>query len=332
MSELRRDPLSGRWFVLAAERAKRPEAFYRARRRPAEDRECPFCPGNEEHTTPEVLRYSNPDGSWAVRVVPNKFADMADPEGIDGPRGDPLHRHKPSAGCAEVLIESPDHEASFDTHSPEQARLAMLATQERCRALAAKPGVAVVMAFRNYLPESGASLLHPHGQILASSHLPPVLEAEAGCFEAYRAEHAECLACALLRAEADGPRLVGANAGFMTIAPYASRSAFELLILPRTHAPDFLDADPAASAAALQDAFGRLKRALGDPPCNMWIHCRPQAFTGDFHWHIHITPRLTVEGAWELGTGLAVNIVPPEQAAEILAMPRDEAKMAVPPA
>lgn len=314
MSEFRQDPLSGRWFVLAAERAKRPEAFYRPPRPRDEGSDCPFCPGHEEQTTPEVLRLSNSDDSWAVRVVPNKFAYMPEPEGVADVAGDPLHRHQPSAGFAEVLIESPCHDVPFDAHSPEQARLIVEAAQQRYRALAGRPGVAMAMVFRNYLPQSGASLMHPHSQILASSRVPAVLEAEVRCFDAWTLEEDGCLGCALLETESGGPRAVADVGGFLVLAPYASRHAYELLLLPRRHAPDFGAAEPAGLAEALRDVFGRIRRVLGDPPCNLWIHSRPVDHQGDFHWHAHVTPRLTVEGGWELGTGLSVNVVPPEQA------------------
>ncbi len=306
MSEFRRDPLSGRWFVLAAERATRPQA-----ERP---RGCPFCPGNEAETTDDILRFDNPDGSWAVRIVPNKFADLADPTQLDGEAGDILHRHKPSAGFADVLIESPDHDATFDSHSPAQATLIVRAAQARYRQLIAVPGVAVVMPFRNYLPESGASLRHPHGQLLASSHVPPVIAAEVAHF----ADSTRCLGCELVAAEAGGPREIARIGEYLLLAPYASRTPYEILILPEPHAHDFAAADPADLAAALQGGFRHLRAVLGDPPCNLWIHCRPAQVETEFHWHAHLTPRLTVEGAWELGTGLAVNSVPPEQAASEL--------------
>ena len=309
MSEFRQDPLSGRWFVLAAERAKRPEAFYRPPRPTDDHSGCPFCLGHEDQTTPEVLRFSNPDGSWAVRVVPNKFAYMPDPRGVVQVEGDPLHRHQPSAGYAD---------APFDGHSPDQARLVVEAAQQRYRELASRPGVAMAMVFRNYLPQSGASLMHPHSQILASSRVPAVLEAEVRSFEEWSAREDGCLGCALLETESGGPREVANAGGFLILAPYASRHAYELLLLPRRHAPDFGQADPAELAAALRSAFGLLRRVLGDPPTNMWIHSRPVGYRGEFHWHVHVTPRLTVEGGWELGTGLSVNVVAPEQAAQDL--------------
>ncbi|MBM3268989.1 MAG: hypothetical protein FJZ01_15225 [Candidatus Sericytochromatia bacterium] len=303
MSQFRRDPLSGRWFVLAAERHGRPQVD--------EPRECPFCPGHEAETTGEVLRYDDPAGAWAVRIVPNKFADLADPADPAEEAGDALHRHKASAGFADVLIESPDHDATFASHPPEQATLVVRAMQERYRHLATVPGVAVIMPFRNYLPESGASLRHPHGQILASSHLPPVIAAEVASFAAA----GRCLGCELAAVEGDGPRAIARVENVMLMTPYASRSAYEILLLPLDHAPDFTGADPVALAAALQDGYRRLAAVLGDVPTNLWIHCRPLRETGEFHWHAHLIPRITVEGAWELGTGLAVNSVPPERAA-----------------
>jgi UDPglucose--hexose-1-phosphate uridylyltransferase len=314
MSELRQDPLSGRWFVLAAERARRPEAFHRPARQWTAAGDCPFCPGNETMTTNEVLRYEDGDGNWHVRIVPNKYADMADPAGDTVERGERLFRSKPSAGFADVLIESRQHDVTFANHPPRQATRIVQAIQERYQALRDIPGLAVIMPFRNYLQESGASLGHPHGQILASSHLPPVLELEATRFAALEG----CLGCDLAAAEADGPRVISEVGDYLILAPYASRSAFEILILPRRCAPDPAGVDPEAFAAALQDAYGRLNRVLADPPTNMWIHSRPLPSASRFHWHAHLMPRLTVEGAWELGSGLAVNVVAPEQAAAAL--------------
>ncbi|MBM3275785.1 MAG: hypothetical protein FJZ00_11570 [Candidatus Sericytochromatia bacterium] len=314
MSELRQDPLSGRWFVLAAERARRPEPFHRPARQWPASGDCPFCPGNEAMTTNEVLRYEDDAGNWQVRIVPNKYADMADPTGDTAEYGEPLCWRKPSAGFADVLIESRQHDVTFANHPPGQTTRIVQAIQERYQALRDIPGLAVIMPFRNYLQESGASLGHPHGQILASSHLPPVLELEAARFAA----HGTCLGCDMADAEGDGPRVISEVGDYLILAPYASRSAFEILILPRRCAPDLTGIDPEPFAAALQDAYARLNRVLADPPTNMWIHGRPLNARTPFHWHAHLMPRLTVEGAWELGSGLAVNVVAPEQAAGAL--------------
>ncbi|MBI6546016.1 MAG: DUF4931 domain-containing protein [Cyanobacteria bacterium NC_groundwater_1444_Ag_S-0.65um_54_12] len=314
MSVLRQDPLTGRWVVLAAERAKRPEAFFHsAQPLPELTADCPFCPGSEVQTPPEILRIAD-NAPWQIRVVPNKYAALAPPAGLS-PSGDSLHRSVPSGGAAEVVIETPEHIAPFDTLGPEHAANLIRVYQARYSDLVTCSGIEIVLVFRNHLPQSGASLLHPHSQILASAFLPPVLAAEADCFAVYQAKQEACLGCAMYAAEAAGELAIAQIADFLLLSPFAARSPFEILLLPRTHAADFLAADPLALAKALQDAFRRIRRGLNNPPVNFWLHCKPNSIITDFHWHIHILPRFTIEGGWELGTGLPINVVPPELAA-----------------
>lgn len=318
MSDLRQDPLSGRWVVLAAERARKPEGFAV----PPASREaagpCPFCPGHEDQTPHEILRKER-NGAWRVRVVPNKYASLA-PLAPLTPTGDPLHLRKPSAGFAEVVIESPEHLACFDTLDPADALAVVSVYQERYDAHLASAHLRSILVFRNYLAPSGASLLHPHSQILATAHLPPVLEAEAASFARHQEGSAPCcLLCDLLASERESERRVADLPGFVTIAPYASAFPFELLVAPEACGPDLRSSPAQAIADALRDALRRLRTKLGDPPVNVWFHCAPTGtWAGGFHWHIHVVPRLSVWGGWEHGSGLPINVMPPEQAAEFL--------------
>ncbi|MBU6428747.1 MAG: galactose-1-phosphate uridylyltransferase, partial [Cyanobacteria bacterium REEB65] len=169
-------------------------------------------------------------------------------------------------------------------------------------------------------PAAGASLLHPHSQILATSQLPQVLEGEAVRFAQHSTGHsARCLLCDLLEVERASDRLVFETADFVAVSPYASRFPFELLLIPTSCSPDLRTTEPERFAGALQLAMGRLRACLADPPTNVWIHCAPTgSWSGLFHWHAHVVPRLTVEGGWEQGYGVPVNAVAPEEAARLL--------------
>jgi UDPglucose--hexose-1-phosphate uridylyltransferase len=335
MPELRQDPLSGRWVVIATGRAKRPEAFVPAERPvplASHAPDCAFCPGNEAHTPPEVLAYrdadSPPNGpGWQLRVVTNKYAAFDAADDPPPPADLPLERRLSARGTAEVIIETPHHDRTLAKASDAERQRMVRAYLERYRVLQGWPGVGYVMLFRNQGAWAGASQIHPHSQIMAMPLVPAAVATEFAHSLAYRREHGRCLLCDVVERErADGRRLLHDDGRFLIIAPYASRTPFELMILPARHAADLTGIsgeDEQGLAHALGLAMGMLDRALGDPPYNFYLHASPPQdpqgqWAASYHWHVSILPRLTQQAGFELGSGVLVNITLPEAAAAFL--------------
>jgi UDPglucose--hexose-1-phosphate uridylyltransferase len=317
--ELRQDPLSGRWAAISTGRAARPEAFLREEGPVRGPLGCPFCPGNEHMTPPEV--WADRDGGtadgpgWRVRVVPNKFPAFAGHAGPPVEAGAGLYRAAPTAGAHEVVIHNPDHFATLaDLDEPDAARVTA-AWRLRLEARHDEDlGAAVVIVNQGRL--AGASLEHPHSQVFATAVRPALVQAELE-----RLGRDDCAACAILNKERGGERVVADVGGLVTLCPWASTAPFEALILPDQHLPsldDPLGPGDLTLARALGGLLRRLDAAVGArAPYNLVLHAAPPR-TDDFHWHLHLLPRLTTYGGFELATGIVINVVDPDQAAAAL--------------
>jgi UDPglucose--hexose-1-phosphate uridylyltransferase len=317
--ELRQDPLSGCWVAITVGRAARPEAFLADVGPLRGPLGCPFCAGNEHMTPPEVWADrepgSEPDGpGWRVRVVPNKFPAFAGPPGGSARSNGGLYRAMPTAGVHEVVVHNPDHTATLaDLPEPVLVRV-LAAWRQRLATHRGGPFGAVVLIV-NQGRTAGASLEHPHSQVFATADRPERVKAELD-----RLTGDGCAACALVAAEREGPRTIDRSGGLLTVCPWASAAPFEALILPERHQARFEEAgggDPAV-AAALRGLLRRLPgAAAARAPYNLVLHSAPPG-ADDFHWHLHLLPRLTTYGGFELGTGIVINVVDPDRAAAAL--------------
>ncbi len=328
MPELRRDATSGRWVIIATDRAARPTDFTRPLEGGGDRDRCPFCPGRESETPPEIVAL-RPDGSppntpgWEVRVVPNKYPALRI-EGVLAPTGAPLFEHMDGVGAHEVIIETPEHDAHLGLLPPEWVAKVLWVYRERYVDLDRDPRFRYALLFRNHGRSAGASLSHPHSQLIALPVVPRQAEEELEVAREYFADHARCLYCDLLSAERQsGERLVYENDGFLVYEPYASRFPYETWVVPKRHAASFgeiTDDELPTAADALRTALATLYRLLGNPPYNFIVHSAPyDAAPGHFyHWHIEIIPRLTQVAGFEWGTGFYINVVPPEEAARQL--------------
>ncbi len=332
MSQFRRDPISGRWVIIADERGKRPHDFDAFPRQAHNLEDCPFCPGNEAGTPPEVyaVRPEGPaDGpGWQVRVVPNKFPAVAPLDGRLECRQDGLLVHMDGAGAHEVVIESPEHAQRLGDAPLEHIERVLDAYAARMSALYRDERVAYVQLFKNKGSEAGASLSHTHSQIVALPLVPHGVQVELDAVHAHHRRTNRCLFCDLIAQELDdGARVIERDEAFVTLAPFASRFPFEVHILPRAHEPDFAvlrASTRTAFARALKRAFQRLDATLHNVPHNFVLHTRPHAMTASrrnephFHWHLEILPRLTTQAGFEWGTDVFINPTPPEAAAAYL--------------
>jgi UDPglucose--hexose-1-phosphate uridylyltransferase len=285
---------------------------------------CPFCPGYENRTPPELFRSGgSDDGPWTVRVVPNKFPALhADVEVQSA--GEGIYDRMDGVGAHEVVIESPDHFAGFGTLPIAHVGEVLVAYRERLLALRKDTRLEYVLIFKNHGVAAGASLEHPHSQLIATPILPELVAEELqGAIRYFRMKE-RCVWCDIVRQERrDRSRLVLEDDGFIAVAPYASRFPYETWILPTAHQASFeglMPDDVDALARLLRELVGRLGRLFTDPPYNFALHTAPLRDTDPehFHWHLELMPKLTRLAGFELGTGFFINPTPPEDAARFL--------------
>ena len=324
MPEVRVDPLTGLKTIIAGERATRPVGGPTTTPAdPIAPENDPFAEGHEDRTPPEVFairsQESEPNGrGWQVRVVPNLFpaldAESPVPERDASPD---LFTAQPATGAHEVVINAPDPVVSLAELSVDQVRLAVDVWRERMRHHA--PTAAYVHVLVNERREGGASLPHTHAQVYALPFVPASIARERERFGAYavRTMGGNLLADYLQEEVRRRDRIVAIDDDAVCLAPYASRLPYQLMIVPRTARPDF-HADGPTGAALLHTALTKLRTRFGtSPPLNLWVRTAPQG-ADSYCWRIDVLPRLTHLAGLELGTGVHLNIVPPELAASEL--------------
>ena len=333
MPELRKDPIVGRWVIISTERARRPSDFASEPVR-LRGTTCVFCAGNEDKTPPEIL-VGRPAGGppngpgWSVRVVSNKFPALRI-EGELEPSGEGLFDRMNGVGAHEVVIEAPDHGASLATLGTDAIADVLLAFRERVLDLKKDPRFQYILVFKNHGEAAGASLEHPHSQLIATPIIPIMVSEELAGAATYFGMKERCVWCDILRQERRSRQRVVAEAdGFMALAPFAPRFPFETWILPVRHRSAFEESgieEIRGLAAALRDLLGRINRTLGDPPYNFMLHTAPlrEPVLDHFHWHLEVIPKLTRVAGFEWGSGFFINAVPPEDAAAALRNPGGE--------
>jgi UDPglucose--hexose-1-phosphate uridylyltransferase len=320
MPELRHDAISGHSVIVAAERAARP--FTVASTPPtAEPDNCPFCAGREEMTPPEVHRTGEGEPEregWRVRVVPNLYP-LVRPAEAEAQKAPPAHdsrgpRAAPITGVHEVVVLSPDHNVSFGQLDDAGATEVLTVVRDRIR-VHLDAGHAYVQAFVNQGKAAGASIAHPHAQIVALDLVPPAVEAALERFattDLVAREISDSRRDDLV--VVDGPAPVWSP--FAAFAPYAMRVAHRST---RARFDEATDAEIGVVAIGLRDALTALRGAIGDAPYNVVIRTAPpHRGAGEFHWHVDVLPRTTLIAGFEEGTGILVNSMPPEQAAVAL--------------
>ena len=320
MTEMRLDPLSGRWVVISEARAKRPDAFVLHAQRLEHEplKPCPFCPGNEEATPPALETYDE-EGHWQVRVVPNKYPAFEGDEPFVVENRGPVFTVGSAGGVHEVFVLSPDHKGAWSDLSEDHVGLIMKAVRDRMATHAENPSLRYSQAIVNAGREAGASVEHPHGQLMAMSFVPREIAEEQARFARFTAH---CLLCTTIEAEeAVGERIVYKDDDAVVITPYWSSAPYEMLILPRHHNPHLYSASDeivTAIGRAIRTALTALTNTIGDVAYNLVFHSAPFRVGEPFHWHVHLVPKATTRAGFEMGTGVAINIVPPEMACEEL--------------
>ncbi len=292
MSQLRHDPLSGRDVIVAAGRAARPTTFAAGGNDAESAGACPFCPGQEAQTPPEVARVGGgaPDGpGWEVRAFPNLY---------------------PIVEAHEVVVLTPDHRSFADLDDGEATNVVRLLRDRVHSHL--ETGHVYGIAILNHLKGAGASIAHPHAQVFALDVVPRAVEEALGRFRTAGID--------LVLADVLEDHVVQSRGMVTTWCPPASSSQYLFRIAHESAGERFDRADDDVIgdvAVALRDALRRVRSALGDVPYNVVVYSAPRDAT-PYHWYVEVTPRLTVVAGFEQATGILVNTVPPDQAAELL--------------
>lgn len=282
------DPLSGAVSIHAPDRLERPNATLA----PEEQSPCPFCPGNEDQTPPEISRVENDSGGWLVRIVPNRYPAVL-PEA-------------PASGVHEVIIEHPDHEIAFEELGDDHGPLCVRMWIERVDTHSASPCVAL---FRNSGPGSGASIPHAHTQLIALASVPERVARIRNGFER------ECPVC---RESSAIEQRVIETPGFFVSALSDSEWPFRLIVAPRDHTSSVRSADAEGLYRAIRDAAIRIGSAFGPTGWNLFLH---EGASPEFHWFIELTPRMILVGGFELGSGMMIN---PASASAVAGMLRGD--------
>jgi UDPglucose--hexose-1-phosphate uridylyltransferase len=334
VADLRKDPITGRWVIISTERAKRPTDFLRESVHIEGKGFCPFCYGNESKTPPEILAYgrngSGPNTSgWTIRVVPNKFPAL----GIEGElnrEGEGLYDRMNGVGAHEVIIETPDHKSTLASMPERAVEDVLLAYRDRILDLKNDKRFRYALIFKNHGDAAGASLEHPHSQLIALPIVPKrVLEEVDGAKHYYR-EKERCIFCDIIRQERESKvRVISENDQFISLAPYAPRFPFEFWIMPKQHSSSFENNQSSvyrSLAGILKDNLSRMESVLDHPANNFMLHTSPvgEESNNHYHWHIEVIPKLTKVAGFEWGTGFYICPTPPEESAKFMREARVE--------
>ncbi|MDD5568281.1 MAG: galactose-1-phosphate uridylyltransferase [Candidatus Omnitrophica bacterium] len=337
MPELRKDPIIGRWVIIATERARRPDQFG-GKQDDASVKEgsCPFCSGSESQTPSEIYAVRRPNTQknapgWELRVVPS-ISPFLRIEGELDRRGDGLYDLMNGVGAHEIIVETDQHIANMSDLSEEQIARVLKCYSDRLIDLEKDKRFKYVLIFKNYGEGAGGgSLKHSRSQLIATPVNPKRVKEELSGAKEYFDYHERCIFCDLIRQEIEQKdRIVLDLDGFVAIAPFAARFPFEVWILPKKHCADFTCQDPESLkylSRVMKIVLSKLKKGLNDPPYNYVIHTAPfrrqkagywKTVDQDYHWHIEIMPRLTRVAGFEWGTGFYICPFPPENSAAFL--------------
>ena len=324
LSEIRQDPVSKDWVIIATGRSRRPDEFRaKTKKKETAAADCQFCRADA---------FDNPEASgnvvvsqneW-VTVIENKYPLVAgDKCGLIVEKGP--YEVQPGAGKHEVIITR-DHNRSLGQMSQEEAEQVVAAYLEQYKALANHDCSRYILIFHNHGEEAGASISHPHSQIIALPIIPGDVERSLSGSRKYYEEKGGCIHCEMIRWEQkEKKRIVFENDNMIVITPFVPRTAFELRIYPKEHSAYFEDigeTELGALAEALREALGRLYAGLDDIAYNFFVHTAPvfeRNRYGYYHWHIEILPKApTPPAGFELGTDIDVSAIDPDEAAEYL--------------
>lgn len=327
MPELRQNLATREWVIIASERARRPNAFSSSEQRILTEEhnsyepDCPFCVGNEELDL-EVERFPT-SGAWQTRVVRNKYPALAK-EGALTRVFNGVQRRIAGVGYHEVVIEHPRHNTTLALMTPDEVQIVLETFQRRGAEMSKDHRIEHIIYFKNHGATAGASLLHPHSQIIALPVVPSSIRRRIDEARRYFDDTGQCVFCSMLEDElAQNERIVAVNEHFAAFVLYAALSPFHIWILPRRHSASFLQAQSdelASLAGILRDVVRKFYFGLRDPDYNLIIRSGPVKEPGSvyFHWYVSLIPRVNRAAGFELGSGMYINPALPEASADFL--------------
>ncbi|TES92459.1 MAG: galactose-1-phosphate uridylyltransferase [Candidatus Cloacimonadota bacterium] len=331
MSELRQNPATKTWVIIAKERAKRPDKYRNKEKKlldevPEYSESCPFCPGNEDKLPENGIIYEgkNSDNEWTVRVVPNKFPALIGEGNVERKEIENLFLLMPGIGSHEVIIETPIHNTTIGLLSNDAVIEIIHSYRERFLSLSKDSRFKIVIIFKNHGEGAGTSLEHPHSQLIATPIVPHHIRNRIEEAVKYYDDWGKCVYCSIIEAELKlKERIIRETEHFIAFVPFAASLPFEISIIPKKHAATFgeiSDSEISDLSKILIYVLGALYRKLNNPDYNYIIHTAPFSDKGEeyYHWHIEILPRLTKVAGFEMGSGIYINTSIPKECASFL--------------
>ncbi|MCL5407211.1 MAG: DUF4921 family protein [Patescibacteria group bacterium] len=322
MAKLRQNIVTGKWVVIAPERAKRPEDFVMASAPKRHmDGECPFCLTNPKSAYQFSIKDAETDN---IYVIPNKYPafNSADEEVIN--ESDDFYFSTKSVGGHEVIIFK-DHETEVYEGGWEPLTELFGVYKERYLFWKKDAAIEYAMPIHNLGPEAAASIEHPHSQFFASSIIPNLIEDELVGSKKFFQDKGKCVFCAMIEEEKkQNCRIVSENEDFVAFTFFASRFPFEIWVLPKKHSSFFEQISQGEldnMGRVVYDCLSKLNASLKSPPLNWWVHTSPvkkDHLDDYYHWHLEIAPRVSKFGGYEMGSGIVIDVVSPELAAQFL--------------
>jgi UDPglucose--hexose-1-phosphate uridylyltransferase len=327
-SEIRLNKITREWVIYSPSRRKRPQDFQKISRAkellPDTEKKCPFCPGNEHMSDAIVLEMLNREQSfWQTRVVPNKYPALTPDKHICR-SSEGIYLSMPGYGRHEVIVESPDHHQNIATMPQEAVEILIETYHRRYIELMQVHENMMAIIFRNHGQQAGASLEHPHSQIIVTGMVPQNRRWREEEAQRYFDKWGQCVYCDILEFELQNSRrVVQENQSFLAFVPFAAEVPFETWIMPKNHQADFgsiSDQEKSDFALILKNVLANLYEKLNDPDYNYAINtaARYKAEEPQVHWYCQIQPRLTTDAGFELGSGIRINPSLPEVDADFL--------------
>lgn len=330
MSTLRKDPITGRWVVFIEDRRRRRRHHPHQVVEHHEDKECPFCPGKEHLTPPEILAFRGDNKQpntpgWTLRIVPDRFPILQTDVKLES-QGIGIYDKMSGLGAHEIIIESSIHNDSLDTMEVKTIKDVCWAIQMRIDDLKKDSRLKYILISKNVGARAGALMpfIHPHMHLIAYPFIPYVPGIECEGAKRFWEYHNRCIFCDIVAQELEKPneRIVFCNDEFIVVSPFASRFPYELWIIPIKHSSVFTGDNSTfdSLAATLKEVIVRINSVLAIPPYNIVIHSAPfgDEYNDYYHWHIEVRPRISQTAGFEWGSGVYINAVFPEDAAEEL--------------
>jgi len=326
MPEFRQNMATKEWVIVSPERARRPSDFQGGKEEkkvlPVHDKSCPFCTGNEDKTPNSV--YQLPvEGPWRLRVVPNKFAALQKDLGSTRYHVGSFLSAK-GFGVAEVIIETPEHDKTIALMQISEVSAVLAAYRDRYRAICKVDNIHLITIFRNHGQKAGTSLEHPHSQIIATPIVPPHVRYPIERAVVHYDNYASCIYCEMISEERrQKEREIIDSDNFYSFCPYAARTPFESRIYPKRHMASFdhiNDEEIEELAWVLRTTLAKLYHCLGNPDYNYIIRTAPVGEENSkyLHWYMVIIPKVTTPAGFELGSGIYINSMAPEDSARFL--------------